>query len=116
MTTSLHAHIATSSSDCDGGHGYDYIVCLNDEEIAEHARQDGVNDFHDLHFKERVLGGQVSFSPLVKVQVEITESGFTTHEVTDEGYRAAEVYWCEDEACDPNSASQYDQFAEMMGY
>lgn len=115
MSTYLHAHIATASVDCDGPLYRDYTVFLNDEEIAEHEKQDGVNDFHDLHFKERILGSQVSFSPLMTAAVEIVEAGFRVHEVTDEGYRSSEVYWCDDESC-TESYSQRDIYAEMMGY
>lgn len=116
MSTSLHAHVSTSSRDCDGGHGQDYITTLNDEERAEHVRANGINDFHDLHFKNRVLGNHVSFSPLAKVEVEVTEHGFTMSEATEEGYRSAEVTWCEDTDCDSDAGGQYDQFAEAMGY
>jgi hypothetical protein len=35
-TFSLHAHVSTSSRDCDGGHGQDYITVPNDDERAEH--------------------------------------------------------------------------------
>lgn len=116
MTTNLHAHVSTASVDCDGPLYRDYVTELNDDERAEHERQNGVNDFHDLHFKERVLGNHVSFHPLGKVEVEVTEGGFSMRERTDEGYRAADVTWCEDEECDPHAASQRDVYAEAMGY
>lgn len=114
MTTHLHAHVASESRDCDGGHGYDYIVALSKKERKEHKKADGVNDFHDLHFKERVLGGIVSFH--AEAEVHVYAEGFRYSEPTEEGYRAVEVTWCEDEDCDPNASSQYDQYAEMMGY
>lgn len=116
MTTTLHAHVSTASADCDGPFYRDYVSSLSPDEIAEHERANGVNDFHDLHFKERILGNHVSFSPLMVVDVRITPEGFTTREDTEEGYRYAEVRWCEDESCDPNAASQRDVYAEMMGY
>lgn len=106
-TTNLHAHIATASSDCDGPMYRDYVTTMN---AAEQADQ-----FGDLAFKERVMGNHVSFSPLDKVQVEVTSEGFTMHDVTDEGYRSAEVRWCEDECAD-GEYSQRDVYAEMMGY
>lgn len=114
MTTTLHAHVSTAHADCDGPFYRDYVTALNDDERAEHERQNGVNDFHDLHFKERVMGNHVSFHGHVKVSV--TPEGFTMYEQTDEGYRSAEVYWCEDADCDPHAASQRDVYAEMMGY
>lgn len=116
MTTHLHAHVSTASADCDGPMYKSYITELNDEERAHHERANGVNDFHELEFKARVLSNHVSFSPLVKVEVEVTEGGFTTNEGTDEGYRSAEVRWCEDETCDLTAYRQRDVFAEQMGY
>lgn len=116
MTTNLHAHVSTASADCDGPLYRDYVTALNNDERKMHEDANGVNDFHDFAFKERVLGNHVSFSPLVKVEVEVTENGFTMHEVTEEGYRSAEVTWCEDEDCDPHAASQRDVFAEAAGY
>lgn len=111
----LHAHVHTASSDCDGPLYRDYTVFLNDEERLEHLRQDGVNDFFDLHFKERILASQVSFHSEYGASVDITATGFAYREQTDEGYRSAEVTWCEDEGCG-ESYSQRDVYAEMMGY
>lgn len=116
MTTNLHAHVSTASADCDGPMYRDYVTALNDDERAMHEQANGVNDFHDLTFKERVLGNHVSFHSEFGVTVKVGEDGFTMSEQTDEGYRSAEVRWCEDEDCDPNAASQRDVFAEMMGY
>ena len=114
MGTSLHAHVARESADCDGRHGLDYIVTINSEERAEHAAANGINDFHDLNFKSRVLGNVVSFH--ADAEVRINAQGFGYTEVTDEGYTRAEVTWCEDESCDPDEGGQYDQFAELSGY
>lgn len=116
MTTNLHAHVSTASRDCDGPLYDEWVTSLNDDEIAEHDQAQGVNDFHDLHFKERVLGNHVSFHTEFGVTVKVTAEGFSMHEQTDEGYRSAEVYWCEDEDCDPNAYSHRDIYAEMMGY
>lgn len=114
MTTNLHAHVFTASADCDGPLHSHYVTALNDAELAHHAEQDGINDFHDLMFKERVMGNHVSFH--AHVSVSVTPSGFTMSEQTDEGYRSAEVCWCEDAKCDPHAAYQRDVYAEMMGY
>lgn len=116
MTSNLHAHVSTASSDCDGPFYRDYVTALNDVEVKMHEDANGVNDFHALAFKERVLGGHVSFHSEYGVSVKVHERGFNVHEVTDEGYRAVDVDWCEDEDCDPNTASQRDVYAEMMGY
>lgn len=114
MATSLHAHVAREAADCDGRHGQEYIVTLNDEERAEHIAANGVNDFHDLNFKTRILGNVVSFH--ADATVRITPSGYAYSEATEEGYVFTEVTWCEDEDCDPSSGSQYDQYAELSGY
>lgn len=116
MTTTLHAHVSIASSDCDGPLYRDYITEMNDDEIAEHESANGVNDFHDLHFKERVLGNHVSFHSEHGAVVKVTTDGFTLNEQTDEGYRSAEVRWCEDGDCDLSAYSQRDIYAEMMGY
>ena len=93
----------------------DYVTVLNDDEIAMHEDAQGVNDFHDLVFKSRVLSNHVSFHSEFGVTVAVHEWGFTTHEQTDEGYRQAEVRWCEDD-CNEDEYSQRDVYAEMMGY
>ena len=116
MATSLHAHVARESLDCDGRHGLNYIITLNDEERAEHAAANGINDFHDLNFKNRVLGGVVSFHPDEEAEVRVIAQGFDYMEVTEEGFTRAEVTWCEDESCDPDEGGQYDQYAELSGY
>jgi len=114
MTTTLHAHISTAGSDCDGPVYDGYIERLSVEEIDEHVKANGVNDFHDLHFKARVLDMMVSFHPQDEATVTITCDGFTYSEDTDEGYRAAEVRWCEDDCSDDRF--HRDVFAEQMGY
>lgn len=94
----------------------EYVTELNSTEIAMHEVSNGVNDFHDLAFKERVLGDHVAFHSEGGVTVKVTRDGFTMHEPTDEGYRSAEVQWCEDPECDTEASSQRDVFAEQMGY
>lgn len=119
MTTNLHAHIDTASSDCDGPMYREYVVSLNDDEVAMHDAAEangGVNDFHDYEFKARVLSSQVSWHPLEESTVTLTQDGFTVHEPTDEGYRSSHVRWCEEDSCDPEAYSQRDVYAEMMGY
>lgn len=115
MTTNLHAHVDTYAVDCDGPLYRSWVEKLNDEEIAEHVAAQGVNDFHDLHFKARVLSNHVSFHSEGWVTVKVTAQGFTMEEPTDEGCRAAEARWCEDE-CELDERSQRDVYAEMMGY
>ena len=109
MTTTLHAHVSTASSDCDGPMYRSYVSEMNDDERCN-------DQYGDLEFKQRILGNHVSFHSEFGVNVEVSAEGFVTHELTDEGYRSADVTWCEDEACDPNAATQRDIFAEQMGY
>lgn len=104
----LHAHVSTSARDCDGETGHEYVSTMNSEEKA--------SDFPDLDFKARVLSCHVSFDSEFGVTVQVDEGGFVMREQTDEGYRSAEVRWCEDDDCDENQSSQYDQFAEAAGY
>jgi hypothetical protein len=114
MTSNLHAHVDTSSRDCDGPQYNSWVTSLNDDEIAEHEKAQGINDFHDLHFKARVLSHHVSFH--AEGEVHYYPEGFTVSEPHDEGYHNVEVRWCEDEDCDPNARSHRDVYAEMMGY
>lgn len=98
--------------------GHEYVMTLTDEERQMHEDANGINDFHDLVFKGRVLVSVVSLDPSgpdSDAEVHLRSDGFTYDEPTDEGYRHAEVTWCEDE-CDQNASSQRDVYAEMMGY
>lgn len=113
----LHAHVSTSSRDCDGGHGSDYVMGFNDAEIAEREAAQGINDFSDIHFMQRVMMNVASpYAVEYGMTVKVDSEGIEVHEHTDEGFRAAEVRWCRDEDCDPNASSQYDEYAEAMGY
>jgi len=107
MTTTLHAHVSTASSDCDGPMYREYVSIMNGDERK--------SDFPDLEFKARILSNHVSFHSEAGVQARIFDGGFETQEQTDEGYRSADVRWCEDE-CDEAEAWQRDVFAEQMGY
>lgn len=109
MTNTLHAHVSTAAADCDGPMYREFVQEMNDEERTN-------DEYGDLVFKERILGNHVSFHSEFGVAVKVSAEGFTMHEQTDEGYRSADVTWCEDEECDPNSYSQRDVYAEQMGY
>jgi hypothetical protein len=118
MTNTLHAHVSTASADCDGPMYDEYVITLNDEEIAETEQQ--YNDFHEIHFRERVMcsivhvtGGNGTLS------VHSEPGGWADriewHQQTEEGYRSAEAVFCEDD-CDTGVTSHRDVYAEMMGY
>lgn len=111
----LHAHVSTSSADCDGPIYRDYVTVPNDEEIAEHEAANGINDFSDIHFMNRVFTNHCGPYAVHQMRVTVDESGFQWHEDTEEGYRGGEVLWCHDD-CDESQASQRDVFAEQMGY
>jgi hypothetical protein len=93
-----------------------YVVSFNDDEIAERIAAEGVNDFSDIHFMNRVFVNEAGPYAVESAQIEITKHGFSYAEQTDEGYRSAEVRWCEDEDCDIHERSHRDVFAERMGY
>jgi hypothetical protein len=119
MSQHTHAHVSVSSRDCDGGHGYEYVATLNDDERAEHERQDGVNDFHEINFRSRIVGNVVNSYAIEEGftgTLTVTAFGLDYHEPTEEGFTSTEVRWCEDESCNPDQSSQYDQYAEMDGY
>lgn len=111
----IHAHVSTASADCDGPLYRDYVTVPNDDEIAESERAQGVNDFSEIHFKERVMMSHCSPYAVHQLTVKVDDGGFEWHEQTEEGYRSGEVRWCDDD-CDTGQSSQRDVYAEQMGY
>ncbi len=101
----LHAHVETESRDCDGKY--------TGGRVEEMTLEDRCDSFHDLHFKERVLGNIVSLHGTGTLAV--TPIGFRWNEQTEEGYSFAEVTWCEDD-CDDKRTWQRDHSAEAAGY
>jgi len=116
--TEIHAHVSTASADCDGPSYRDYVMVPNDTEIAESEKAQGVNDFSEINFRQRVLSACVSVYAVgpggCKVEIE-PDGDFTWNEGTDEGYRSGEARFCDDD-CDTGQQSQRDVYAEMMGY
>lgn len=102
---SLHAHIDNRSRDCDGDYSSGYV--------AEMTTQEKTERYPDLAFKERVVSGVVSLHSHGVLTVK--PDGVTWNEQTDEGFRAVDVEWCEDECSDKRSW-QRDHRAESMGY
>jgi len=101
----LHAHVSTSSRDCDGDYSGGHVDEMTLEERCD--------QFHDLHFKERVMGNVVSLHG--EGTLEVSPSGLHWREQTEEGYRAADVEWCERE-CEAERPWQRDHRAEAAGY
>lgn len=112
----LHAHVSTSSRDCDGPMYREYVETLTDADRLAIVAANGINDFTDLEFKARILSFHVSFHSEFGVTVRMDADGFQVSEPTDEGHRSSEVTWCENEGCDPNARWQRDVYAEAMGY
>jgi hypothetical protein len=100
----LHAHVDSRSRDCDGTYSSGYVCEMTTEERT--------GEFGDLRFQERVLGNAVTLHG--HGTLEVTPDGMSWWETTDEGYRAVEVRWCEDDC--PEASWQRDHRAEEMGY
>jgi hypothetical protein len=113
--TALHAHVDRSSADCDGPMYDSHVETYNDDEIAEAVKANGINDFSEIHFRERVLTSNISVYSCMQGTLEVSENGFSWNESTEEGYRTAHVRWCRDD-CDTDERSHRDVYAEMMNY
>jgi len=101
----VHAHVSTSSRDCDGDYSGGHL--------DEMTLQERCDQFGDLHFKERVMGNVVSLHG--HGTLTVTPTGLSWSEQTEEGYSAAEVRWCEDE-CEDERPWRRDHRAEAAGY
>jgi hypothetical protein len=106
--STLHAHLDGQSQDCDGRYTRGEVYEQTLEERCD------PNGWGDLEFKQRVLVSVTSVYA-EEATVSITPDGFEYHERTDEGYRAAQVRWCED-TCSDTRSWQRDHRAEEMGY
>lgn len=106
-TSTLHFHVETSSTDCDGRLDRDYITTINEGE-------------DEYGFKARVLSSLVSWSYENRVVFNDEDSeGGTEIEVSyqhDEGRFYGEARLCRNEDCDHSKAGQRDHYAEAMGY
>lgn len=111
----LHAHVSTSAADCDGRVHNEYVATFSPDEIAERDAADGVNDFSDIHFMQRVMMNVASPYAVHQMTVKVDEDGIDVNEQTEEGYRSANVRWCHDD-CDTDERGHRDEYAEMMGY
>lgn len=116
MTNTIHAHVSTFARDCDGGHGNEYVTGFNDEEKKERENANGVNDFSDIHFMQRVMNSVASpYAVEYSMTVTVIPEGIDVHEQTDEGFRSAEVRWCHDD-CEEGQGPVYDEYAQAAGY
>lgn len=114
MTTTLHAHVETSSSDCDGPFYRHWVDQFNADERKE--SMEDINDFSDIHFMNRVFTNNCGpYAVSHQLTIKVDSEGFEWNEQTDEGYRAGHVIWCTDD-CDLDESGQRDVYAEQMGY
>jgi len=100
-----HAHVTTSSRDCDGDYSGGHVVEMT---LSERCDQ-----FGEIHFKERVIGDTISVYGHGILNVAPEQVSW--HEQTEEGYSAADVRWCEDD-CPDTRSWQRDHRAEEAGY
>lgn len=103
----LHAHVHTDATDCDGRIERTYVLDLVDDE-------------EEYDFQARVLASVVNVTPAYggRLDVEHVEDGLTRllwAEGTDEGRRHVEATFCRSVVCDQRS-TQRDHAAEAMGY
>lgn len=98
--TTLHAHVETSTADCDGRINNDYV-----------SRPVAGED--EYEFKERRLSMDVSASARLAT-LRITEEGYDWTEDTEEGFVNVQVEWCRDECSDERVYR--DHSAEAAGY
>ena len=108
----LHAHVDSTTVDCDGPTHTTYSVGLNESEVAE-SQKDG-NDFSDIHFMHRVMMRVVSVFA-IGATVRIDKNGFDYSEATEEGHIQVAVRWCASD-CDLEMSSYRDVYAEGMNY
>jgi hypothetical protein len=107
--TTIHAHVETSATDCDGPLYQSYIMQANEGE-------------DEYGFKSRILMALVSWSYDNRVVFDSGEDdGFDWDSITvdydhDEGHFHGEARTCRNEDCDPDARTQRDVYAEMMGY
>lgn len=119
MTTTLHAHVDTESQDCDSRYTNSYLMWMDTSELEG---EDAPNWFGEIVFRQRVLSHIVSAYTCVAGTLKVSgcpETGLTDaltwNESTEEGYRAADVRFCDDTFC-ADETSYRDHTAESMGY
>jgi hypothetical protein len=104
----LHAHIATTSRDCDSTYHNDYVMTKHDE--AE-----------DSDFANEVLTHMISAVTFQGAKLEITNDDeyrlarIEWSEATEEGFRHKEAVFCTDD-CDTGERRYRDETAEAAGY
>lgn len=110
----IHAHVETYSTDCDGALSSGHLMTQNDDERD--------SQFGDIEFHERVVGYVVNtFSLLADGTLRVTRLSdgdvrLSWSEATEEGGRSIEATICTDD-CDLGESSwRRDHQAEAAGY
>lgn len=111
----IHAHVSRETSDCDGAISNEYIMSPNEAEVEASEKANGINDFSEIDFRERVLCAIISVYSCESGRLTVDASGFEWVEQTEEGYRAARVLWCDDD-CQRDERTYRDHRAEAAGY
>lgn len=119
MSSQLHAHVDTYTTDCDGPIARDYVMVMSEDELSG---QDQPNWFGDIEFHNRVVAHVVNtYSSFRGGHLEVSvddEYGNVTllwAEPTEEGGRRMEARFCTDD-CDETEEHYRDYRAESMGY
>lgn len=119
LMSNLHAHIESYAIDCDGPISRDYILTMNDDELAG---QDQPHYFGDLDFHERVLANVVhTYSSFrggrlnVETDDDYGNVSLEYTEPTEEGFRSTTARFCTDD-CNTTMHGYRDHRAESMGY
>lgn len=117
----IHAHIKTESRDCDGTYTGGWTMPFTAEERAERDAADGINDFHEIHFTDRVVAYMVNAysldhdGTLTVKRLHDGDVRLSWSEPTEEGHRSVDAVICRD-ACDDSEPWQRDHTAEAAGY
>lgn len=105
MTNTLHAHVSSTSTDCDGMYSREYVM----------VQEDGQDEFD---FQTRVMDNLVSttgFGGTLKVHNDEDGLRMEWMETTEEGSRHLDADFCTKD-CETDMSLTRDHSAEAMNY
>ncbi len=108
MSRITHAHVMTSSRDCDGRYEHDYVWTPREGK-----------DFRVLWTEHAASEASITWNFQNRTTRTVDADGYPVLEsyfVTDEGYRSEYIRGCDDEDCDPRARRFRDHTAEAAGY
>lgn len=109
----VHVHIDTSSQDCDGRHGHYDTAEL--PELVERGSERSPRERLGAY-----VGDRVRSLLMFGLEFSVTQHGsnvIVVNRLSDEGGSSTAYTLCTDRTCDEfGKSSQYDQYAESMGY